>query len=431
MIPGFDLALLDQIVDRSIELLVSTHSQTTSNGGGWYHRLDDPTPGPSATAVALETLVRCDAQSSLLGAGLQFLRSRQLVSTDPLCNGGWAVNTSFGHPLLEATAVVTRFLGYAKVQCLDSSPDLGQAVDWILANQDGSGGWGSFLGQPPRTWLTCLALQALHEASPFDPAINRGVDWLVRQRSRSAPAAWGESRLSEPTVVHTSYCLLMLRQLTSARTDRQHVEAVEHGFRWLTGHLNSTSIFDEASRVESYNITGNVDGRDVTWHGQVWHHGMPFALSALLRHPGGVPPVTAAVLKTVMDSQLPDGHWPNIDSASGRSIWDVYPFVLSVMDARTVPFHRPGSRIDWLSDDAVVVRQGTTKNTPLARLGWSSRRDQLVTLAKRHWATFLLIACVAGSLVLWRLGVIEPKDIALSLVLPLVLLLVQETRRLR
>ncbi|MFC9439642.1 prenyltransferase/squalene oxidase repeat-containing protein [Nocardia sp. NPDC057030] len=431
MIIGFDLALLDQTIARSIDLLVSTHSQTASNSGGWYHRLDDPTPGPSATAVALETLARCDVQSPLLGAGLQFLRSRQSTAPDRLRNGGWAVNTSFGHPLLEATAVVTRFLGYAKVQCLDSSPDLERAVAWILANQDGSGGWGSFLGQPPRTWLTCLALQALHEASPLEPAINRGVDWLVRQRSRSTPSAWGESRLSEPTVVHTSYCLLLLRQLAAARTDRRHAEAVEHGFRWLTEHLNSSSIFDEGSRVESYNITGNVDGRDVTWHSQVWHHGMPYALSAMLRHPNGVPPVTAAVLRTVMDSQLPDGHWPNIDSASGRSIWDVYPFVLSVMDARTVPFHRSSSRIDWLSDDAVVVRHGATKTTSLARLGWSSRRDQLVTLTKRHWATILLTACVAGSLVLWRLGVIEPKDIALGLVLPLVLLLVQETRRLR
>ncbi|MFI5781153.1 prenyltransferase/squalene oxidase repeat-containing protein [Nocardia sp. NPDC051570] len=393
--------------------------------------MDDPNPGPSATAVALELFYRCTVPSPFLQDGLTFLKARQVASTEIKADGGWAVNTSFGHPVLEATSVVTRFLGTARVELLAAGPDIRRAVAWILNNQDPCGGWGSFYGQPPRTWLTGLALQALNAANPHEPSIGPAVDWLLRQRSRTAPTAWGESHLSDPTVVHTAFCLLVLRQLTGLLTDWQYSDAVADGYEWLIDNLDPTTIFDNASRVESYNITGIVDDRSVTWHGQIWHHGLPYVFSALMRHPEGTPPAAFNALATIVRTQLPDGHWPNVDGSAPRSIWDVYPFIVAISDARTLTPFSGQERLDWLRDDTMLARRGKARNQRLETLGWKVRSTWLGTTMKNHWATILLIICIVFSIVLFALNRVEVKDIALGLLLPLLLFFVQEGRRRR
>ncbi|WP_147287830.1 prenyltransferase/squalene oxidase repeat-containing protein [Nocardia pseudobrasiliensis] len=327
--------------------------------------------------------------------------------------------------------MVTRFLGTAKVEFLPASPDIRRAVAWIVANQDSSGGWGSFHGQPPRTWLTGLALQALSATSPYEPAIERAADWLLRQRSRNEPVAWGETQTSEPTVVHTAFCLLILRQLTGLRTDSRYGEAIADGYEWLTEYLDPNTIFDDASRVESYNITGTVDHRPVTWHGQIWHHGLPYAFSALMRHPRGAPPVAFAALTTIVAEQLPDGHWPNIDGSATRSIWDVYPFLAAISDARTLTPLSGQERLDWLHDDIVLARRGKARDQRLETLGWKVRGTWVGVALKDNWATILLAICIASSIVLFALNRVEVKDIALGLLLPLLLFFVQEGRRRR
>src|SRR5262249_16325997 len=158
---------------RSLELLRRTYHPAADGGGGWYHSLENETPGPSATASGIASFVVHGQRAEFWRDGRAFLQRRQIRSPEGALDGGRAVNTSSGHPVAEATALVARQLVLARVVHGPSAPDLGRARDWLLANQNKDGGWGSFRGQPSRVWLTAMAVRALSELAPYDAMLWR------------------------------------------------------------------------------------------------------------------------------------------------------------------------------------------------------------------------------------------------------------------
>jgi hypothetical protein len=69
-------------IDRSLDLFDRTYSPAGPGIGGWYHRLDAATPGPSATAVALHSYLLVNRLPSHITEALAFLKSRQVTSAD-------------------------------------------------------------------------------------------------------------------------------------------------------------------------------------------------------------------------------------------------------------------------------------------------------------------------------------------------------------
>lgn len=118
-----NLAKVYECIDRSLDLFDRLYFSVSPDVGGWYHRLEANTPGPSATAAALHSYLLVNRLPARLPEGLAFLKSRQVTSTDQRLNGGWPVNTSDGRPVLEATSLVVRLLGFGHLMVGSGSPD--------------------------------------------------------------------------------------------------------------------------------------------------------------------------------------------------------------------------------------------------------------------------------------------------------------------
>lgn len=410
---------------KSLELLDRTYSSAAPGVGGWYHRLESSVPGPSATAVALHAYFLTDRLPIHASECLAFLKSRQVVSTDDLLDGGWAVNTSDGQPLLESTSLVVRLLSLSRIVSTDDGPSLSRGRRWIIRNRNDDGGWGSFLGQPSRTWLTAMAVRALADTDPTEASVSEGVQWLLR--AREASGAWGEMPQASGTITHTSYVLAALVESRLASVRPEVATAIERGYEWLKETLDANVLVDAQARVESYNLTIDRDGKPFVWQNSVWHPSLPYALSALARDPSrSRSSLVAASTNTIVRGQQPEGNWPNADGAAGISIWSVWPYVEALSDLlRGSPLLK-ADRVVWITDDAVlIVRQdGPSASTPL--LAWQLLSGRAIAIAKRQWASILLCLVLLTGVALWLYGRMEFKDLALALVLPIALFFVQE-----
>ena len=296
---------VDEVLRKSLVLFGSTFHKSSLGGGGWYHQLAEPEPGPTATALGAATFHICGTQNDHFTDALEFLRVRQVTSPDCRVDGGWAVNTSQGYPVVESTAWVAWFLGLVRCGHLSQSPDLAKARAWLINNQNGDGGWGSFHGAPSRISLTCLAARGLAQLDPYAPELDKAIEWLVGQRIPD-PCAWGESRTQAPTTTHTAMVLLTIRSVRPSWCD----DGILHAYEWLAANLDTGTIDDENSRVETYNVYAT-DSKP--WSMQLLHYGLPLALSALMRHPSCPPSAQIEHgYETIMSTQLPSGSWPNI-----------------------------------------------------------------------------------------------------------------------
>lgn len=133
---------------RSLTLIRHSFKPTTVGEGGWYHRLDEGGPGPTATAVALlafhNSRESCDVESSALA----FLKRTQHSDGGVLTEGGWAVTTSFGVPVLEATAWVACCLGSAGLGLDERAPARPLPCGGCLRTETTTAGGGRSAGTP-------------------------------------------------------------------------------------------------------------------------------------------------------------------------------------------------------------------------------------------------------------------------------------------
>jgi len=412
--------------ERSLALLSRTFHSVPNVGGGWYHRLDTDVPGPSATAVALHSFLLFDRRPDHLADGLTFLRSRQVICDDSQLSGGWAVNTSAGRPVLEATSVVARFLGSSRLTLDKDCPSANKAYEWIVHNQNADGGWGSFRGQASRIWLTAMAIRALIELNLHDRAATAGIEWLLSSRDASN-VAWGERPDASATITHTAFVLSALVDNKFTEGNRKVVSGIEQGYSWLTDNLLPASIFDDSARVETYNVAYNDTGGQVTWQNSIWHSGLPYALSALVRQPGGADgSLVAQSLRTILTSQLPDGRWPNADSAAGISVWAVWPFLDALADFMDRSPLRDDDRIWWITRESMLVTRGTDVGKSLRKLLRRSRVSVLQRLSKRYWATAILVLALLTGAGFTVSGLLAWSVFGFALVVPILLVGIQE-----
>ncbi|MEU9842686.1 prenyltransferase/squalene oxidase repeat-containing protein [Actinomadura sp. NPDC048032] len=427
-VPVIDMAVLDTRLNESLDVLRDTYAPALGAGGGWYHELARPEPGTTATALGLMAFAEAGRAFEHFDDGLELLAARQTRSDDPLRDGGWATKTSLGMPVVEATGWIARFLARARCGLREDAPDLDRAYRWLLHNQNPDGGWGSLHGCPSRVWLTCLALRALSQLNPYDPAVDRGVEWLTADRTAHRPA-WGPTQASRPTVTHTAFALVTLAE---ARPDLR-TERLLDAYDWLLKHLDPD---DDHTWIETYGVSPPTaaergTGPQPVWRLALWHYGLPIALTALLRDPRGPHgPTVARAFRTLVRGEVADPRWNGYPGSGRTSLWTLWWRLETLVALSRTPLSRNADILHWLPD-AMVVQRAHARERPLAHLLPHRRLVDPVGLAQRHWAAFLLSLVCAGSALGVAAGVWGWKDFWLSVILPIVLTSIDESVKRR
>ncbi|WP_433478993.1 prenyltransferase/squalene oxidase repeat-containing protein [Spirillospora sp. CA-142024] len=430
-IPAIDMAVLEARLNESLDVLRDTYAPALGTGGGWYHELARPEPGTTATALGLLAFVEAGRAFEYFDDGLAFLAARQTRSEDALRDGGWATKTSLGMPVVEATGWIARFLARARCDLRDDAPDLKRAYRWLLRNQNPDGGWGSLHGCPSRVWLTCLALRALSQLNPYDPAVDRGVEWLTADRTAHRPA-WGPTQASRPTVTHTAFALVTLAE---ARPDLR-TERLLDAYDWLLGNLDPD---DDHTWIETYDVSppgascraAAEHGPHPVWRLALWHYGLPIALTALLRDPRGPHgPAVARAFRTLVRGEITDPRWNGYPGSGRTSLWTLWWRMETLITLARLPLAGNADVLHWLPD-ATVVQRSHARERPLTELLPHRRLVDPVGFVQRHWAALLLGLVCAGS----ALGVAADlwgwKDFWLSVILPIILTSIDESVKRR
>lgn len=418
-----DLTQVDEAISSSLELLKNCFHRDPLGGGGWYHQLDVPRPGPTATALAIAAYHSCGRRPDYLDESLQFLRVRQVQSDNPLTNGGWANNTSMGHAVVEATGWVT--WGLARLRCphIDKAPDVEAGYRWLIANQNPDGGWGSFSGTPSRIWLTCVAALGMTSTSPYDPALDCAIDWLMAERNGES-GGWGQMRGAPTTTTHTALALYTIATIRPGWQDKRVLESYD----WLSVHLDRAHIDDQHARVESYNVHSEGAGGQEIWSMNLLHYGLPWAVSAFLKHPVQPPgEEISGGIETILRSRLPVGIWPNILGVGGYSIWALFPFVEALSAFRRSVSLIPSANA-YMSNGAVVLQGKGQSRQDIIALIRTPRRLSTMRFFASYWTTLLVTASVLTGLILVWLKDVELKDYLLGLIVPIALYVIQEIR---
>ncbi|GAA3210154.1 prenyltransferase/squalene oxidase repeat-containing protein [Actinocorallia longicatena] len=396
----------------STETLRDYYRATTDGtGGGWYHELGRP-PAATATAVALACFVDKGDPIDHLDQALRFLRSRQRE------DGGWATATHGEVPVVEATAWIAWCLSRARCELTPGAPDLASAARWLTAHQNPDGGWGSRRGNPSRTWLTCLALRALGLLDPHSAAVADGIGWLLDRRLTAGGArVWGMTEDGGPTLTHTAFALLTLAELRPLETD-EHLRA----FRWLAERVEANPR-DLHRWIETY--TAADDGHQ--WRLNLWHFGLPIAVSALLHHPEG-PPSTLLGRAVARLLRVPPGThvWGDETGPPTRlSLWSLWWSLQALSGVYRFPLFRRDDLVVWVRD-AVIIRRGPARRRPLFTFLPGLWSQGLGLLLARFWA-YVTVALLAAVLAAGAIAGLWEWDLFWSgLIIPVLLIPLQE-----
>ncbi|MFC4913552.1 prenyltransferase/squalene oxidase repeat-containing protein [Actinomadura gamaensis] len=418
-----DMALLHRTLNDSLDVLRDTYAPANGTGGGWYHELSRPEPGATATALGLLAFTAAGRPFEHFDSGLAFLAHRQVESPDPLRDGGWSTKTSLGMPVVEATAWIARFLAIARCDLRPDAPDLRRAYRWLLRNQNPDGGWGSLRGAPSRTWLTCLALRALTRLNPYDPAVERGVEWLTADRTALRPG-WGTTPAAAPTVSHTAFALVTLAEARPGHEDDRLLAAYD----WLAAHLDAA---DDHTWIETYDVMPHGSAAAPIWRMALWHYGLPLAVTALVHDPRGAPgPLLGRAVGLLLAGETTAPSWTAYPPDGRISLWTLWWRLDALIELARMPLARSRDVLHWLPD-ATVVQRAHARDRPLPALLPSRPRPDPVRFVRRYWSSLLLASVVIGALggVAWHAW--GWSEFWLSVIIPMAMTTAHESLRRR
>ncbi|MEU5764770.1 prenyltransferase/squalene oxidase repeat-containing protein [Streptomyces asoensis] len=409
---------LTESIDRAHACL-RRNFRSVSDTAGWYHYLDDPLPGVTASAVGLFTFSVPGVAFERTPEVLAYLISQQNDSVDPQ-RGGWSVRTTNGFPILEATAWVVRALSRPDVGLLSSGESLRRGAEWVRANQNVDAGWGSYAGQPSRVFHTALATLALDECGGGAAAVAQAQRWLIDAQNPSVPA-WGPLPGSEPTLVHTSWALMALARIPGALS----VNTIRRTTEWLLDGLQPGTHVERSTTVEEYDVPLAQAGAAVVFQNSLPHFAGPLALAALLSA-GVVDPLQPKVFETlqgILDTQQESGAWELPRSPTRPSIWAIWPFVNALTLARSTILTTPHSRASLLFPGCVILQnEDVGRRFSRGLLVRSILRDWVRT--KRLTVILWLVSVAATGIPLGLLinGNLSVSEFCMSLVVPLLLM---------
>jgi hypothetical protein len=413
MLKTLDIPLLESKVEKSLELLRSSY-RSANGHAGWYHYLDNQEPGPTASAVGLLMFKISKQPFEHTDEVLAFLKSRQIEA-----GGAWAISMMPNQPSVEASGWVIKCLGELHPSLSSDCPDILGACNWLEKNINSDGGWGSYYEQPSRTYLTCMAMKAIGAVDPFSKVLLRGRDWLLKNRTKSLPA-WGATAASPPTVLHTSFVLLTLAELNLKVERNVSDEVVE----WILNNLNPSSAVETVSQVEDYDIPFESNNTKLIYQNSLPHYALPIAVSALLHYERSLDRYECYEgLLTIAKSQLEGGYWENARNPTRISIWAIWPFFQTLVDAINLPVLSSAKTVTKVSD-AIIIRTSKAK-TPLLLLLLLELIGKIINYIIAYWSLLVLALFLIAASILATKQIIGLRDLFLSLVIPIALIFIQ------
>lgn len=412
MLKTINIPLLGTKVEKSLELLRTSY-RSANGHGGWYHYLDSD-PGPTASAVGLLMFKLAKQPFENTHEVLAFLKSKQLEA-----GGAWAISTMPNQPSIEASGWVIKCLGELHPNLSSDCPDILGACNWLEKNINSDDGWGSYKGQPSRTYLTCMAMKAIAAVDPLSNVLTKGRDWLMKNKLKNLPA-WGATASSPPTILHTGFVLLTLAELNLQPDDKVVAEA----FQWILTKLNPKVIVESESQLEDYDIPYESKGTKFVYQNSLPHYALPVAVSALLKYERFLNRDECYQgLLTIANSQLESGYWENVRNPTRISIWAIWPFFQTLVDAINLPVLSSAKLVTKVSD-SIIIRTSNSKMPLLFLLLWELF-GRILSLIKAYWSVLLLaLVSIVGSILAAR-GIIQVRDLFLSLLLPIFLVFIQ------
>jgi len=411
-------ALITIAMEQTLDCL-RQHYRVTEEGAGWYHYLDDPSPGISASSVGLFVFQTTGRVFEHTDRVVRYLLDHQVQGHGDY-DGGWSVRTTRGFPVVEATGWVLRALSGPECRMIGAQDALSRGVAWLCRNQNTDFGWGSYRGRPSRVFTTSLAMLALQECGGDVKVVDNAQKWLIDAQSPQSPA-WGPTPGAEPTSLHTSIALLaLLNQRGALGTN-----AVSQTCEWLLEHLTPGEHSELRTTVEDYDVPYEWDGIADVFQNSMPHFAGPMALTAMLA--AGASPLSQEIfgaIRQIIDSQLEQGHWELPRSPTRPSIWAIHPFVQALAAARDAVVPTPGSEAILLYSGCAIVQSTAlhgrlTRNLLLRNVFFDWLRRRKVTVC-------LWVLAVCYILVAWFLlatGSIAPMDFVISLILPVVVMI--------
>jgi hypothetical protein len=352
----------------------------------------------------------------------------QQIPGDPPRGGGWAVRSTAGFAITEATAWVVRAMAHPATHPAGISASLELGVRWLESNQNDDGGWGSYLGQSSRVFLTALSLLALSEAGADPSRLQKACQWLLAARTADS-TAWGALPNAEPTILHTSIVILAL----SAHDSNSSQSVIQNAATWIAHHFDPNLLTEKSSTNEEYAFKYSAGGAQVDFSNSLPHFATPIAVAALLkagRNPFDTNLFTAA--RTLIDGQLDAGNWELPRNPMRASIWAIWPFVYSLSAFRAAACPNPGSDVSLLLPGCSITHSGDTRAEITRRILLSSALVQWLRahrLALTLWCLSVALAVV--PITLYFTHALTLNAALLSLILPALLVAIQMTLDVR
>lgn len=409
-------------INRSIGLLRKTYRSNPQNSNyGWYHYLDDPNAGVTASAVALFCFYLTEETFELTDQVLKFLLSKQISSQDDSLDGGWSIRTTFDFPIIESTAWVVRSLALNHAFFDQEAPSIERGYRWILRHQNLDHGWGSIHNQPSRIFLTSLAILALSSVNKYSTEISLGADYLLKHRRSDIPA-WGPIPGAEPTVLHTCFALLALSEVPNKLTPT----ILKISLDWVEEKMNPQSLTETLSQAEEYDIPYELEGKERIFQNNLPHFALPIAVYTLLKLSDRITSDKVNMgISTIIRSQTEDGYWQIPRNPTRPSIWGVWPFLAALNQVIKVPLASEASNLTISVIGDAVILQPSDKEQSLLSIIIKSLFRSISIYLKKKFGWLILVLFIVIGLFLVLIGVINWQEYFLSLLLPIILLVLQ------
>jgi hypothetical protein len=415
---------IDDAIHRTLACLRANFRTTPDGDAGWYHYLDDREPGVTASAVGLFCFDL---------AGIPFERTSQVADyllsqqKDAPVGRGWAVRTTNGVPIVEATAWVLRALAGPQVRSVGTAQAVADGVAWLEANQNTDFGWGSYKDHESRVFTTCLSVLALQESGGSSEVIKNAVSWLIEAQSPNQPA-WGALPQGKPTMLHTSISLLAMMAVPGSLP----AAAIRQSTAWLEERLEPGLHYEKATQSEDYDVPYHYGGSTMNFQNTLPHFAGPVTLTALLR--SGAEPLQVRVFDSVnaivrsqeADNPSLSGTWELPRSPTRPSIWAIWPFLAALTSAQEKIVPWPGSTATLLFSGCAIIQSETSARHLTRRL--LIRNALLDWLKQRRFAVGLwAVAGVAVVIivVLWLMKQLTLGVFLIALVFPVLIVVFQ------
>lgn len=346
---------LEKCVDEAFAAL-QQNVRKDGNEIGWHQHLGSPKIGNVATAQSLLVSDYLGKPITDKDAAFNTLISRQKISIgDAKIDGGWTFVTNVNaQPTTEATAWSVLALS---TDLVNKSTAVNAGAKWLLANKIADNGrevWGSTCNDEARVYTTSLAIRALC-ACHLKGSTLSATEWLLAHQN--GDGGWGSSIGGRSTMVHTAHVIIALKEAGSLNAHR----AIQKATDWLLSicskelHWNTTDSQELMEEVELVGAsTGGTGGGRITFY----HFSAPWVISALIKAGRAMEPKVIRAIKGLIDS-AEHGYWyhPHHKGGGKKTSWAIHDclFALSSFEKAIPSFQSVEEFVDKGTKFDIIV----------------------------------------------------------------------------